>query len=291
MVSASDHLSSLRLFLLLIDPYQNYCGWSSSQPFPGRETAPPCSPPSLSLSPTPPWTPPALLTLPRQPLHWGGVNFLASVGNTNQERICSCIWFFVIKISLDQVQLSHWPPPHPASDFPPLTRLSSTSGVKIWCLLSFSSRLSVLSIFTRERLVGALFSGWYTERRWIEAVERFFPLKNRGEISPHFFIVFIAGLKLTPFINPGIETALQLTLWRVKLSDKWIMLSGRMWPVAFFTFDKEGCNVSENKLVHNSGNLAKYCQKILSLDCPMWMMNAGKFSSLELVHFKIYCII
>ena len=97
MVSASDHLSSLRLFLLLIDPYQNYCGWSSSQPFPGRETAPPCSPPSLSLSPTPPWTPPALLTLPRQPLHWGGVNFLASAGNTNQERICSCIWFFCFK--------------------------------------------------------------------------------------------------------------------------------------------------------------------------------------------------
>ena len=96
MVSASDHLSSLRLFLLLIDPYQNYCGWSSSQPFPGRETAPPCSPPSLSLSPTPPWTPPALLTLPRQPLHWGGVNFLASAGNINQERICSCIWFFVL---------------------------------------------------------------------------------------------------------------------------------------------------------------------------------------------------
>ena len=65
---------------------QNECGGNHANSSPGRATAPPCSPPSLSPSPTPPSTPPALLTLPRQPQHLGGVNFLASAGNTNQTK-------------------------------------------------------------------------------------------------------------------------------------------------------------------------------------------------------------
>ena len=51
--------------------------------------------------------------------------------------------------------------------------------------------------------MGALFSGWYTERRWIEAVERF----------PLIKIIITV-------ITPGIEIVSQLTLWRVRLSDK-----------------------------------------------------------------------
>ena len=57
MVSASDHLSSLRLFSSLI--------LRMTKTSSGKATAPPCSPLSLSLSPTPPLTPPARLTLPR----------------------------------------------------------------------------------------------------------------------------------------------------------------------------------------------------------------------------------
>jgi len=58
-----------------------------------------------------------------------------------------------------------------SSDLPSLSRSSSTLS-----LASTSSRLSPIDSIIkhlRDRLSGCLFSGWYTERRYIEAVERY----------------------------------------------------------------------------------------------------------------------
>merc|ERR1719187_1896247 len=55
-------------------------------------------------------------------------------------------------------------------ELPGLSRSSSTLSLAS----TSSQRLSPIDSIIkhmRERLVGALFSGWYTQRRWIEAVE------------------------------------------------------------------------------------------------------------------------
>ena len=96
-------------------------------------------------------------------------------------------------------------------------------------------------------------------------------------IGPHIIIIVTSGLKVTPLDNSRYRDSVTVdpveskVIRQVNYAIRWDVTS-----YLSLTFDKEACDMSPTlKITNNSGNLAKYCQKIRSSDCPTWMMSAG----------------